>query len=142
MVTLMQQFAQLNEAPPDNPTVQTPPDLPQTETASNLFAMQPRAAMPSTTMNSPSGHCTNTPAVPLAATPTASLSQEEDYAGLNVPTSFGMYQCFKYMTRNTSAHMLAHLILHNGVNKEDIVFEWVTLWLKASSCLARMVSNG
>jgi hypothetical protein len=45
---------------------------------------------------------------------------------LSAPTSYGMWKSFNYTSRTTTTRMLIRLILHNGVEMQDVQFEWVS----------------
>jgi hypothetical protein len=139
MVTLAQKFASLNQIPPRPPLGHTnqssnssfganPPPLP-------ALSPLPRAAPG--TMQSPAGlrssrgaHPHTPPAPPRAA---AAARQNAERGGhfdlssnfLKVPTSFGMWRNFNYTTRVTTVEIQIRMILHNGVDTQDIQFEWL-----------------
>ena len=134
MKTLAEKFAELNQAPPDNPTPNINrqatagvfPALP-TLPAGTSFASPPPSppSQPKRPkMYSPGGRTLKSP--PAAKAPVPAAEQEETFSGLVAPTSFGMYKQFNYTTRQTTTHMLVRCILHNGVTLSDIVYDWVT----------------
>ena len=75
-------------------------------------------------MQSPQGRHAATPT--FAETEAAQAPADETMSGLVVPTCLGMCKKFNYTTRKNATHMLAWMIIHNGVNKQDLEFEWVT----------------
>ena len=138
MVTLAQKFAELNEIPPDPPQAQNqaanPPQLDRTAKAGTFpvqatFLTPPGLPIP--TMQSPkaSGRTSKVTAdTPPAAAARSAAAEEsdDDFSGLPAPTSYGMHRQFNYTTRVTSTHVLVRLILHNGVEMQDIDVTWVT----------------
>jgi hypothetical protein len=74
MVTLAERFAALNQAPPEDPTLENPPELPRTGNTSAAFAMPPgspppRSPEPGIRMQSPGSCCAAVP--PVAPTNSA-----------------------------------------------------------------------
>jgi hypothetical protein len=111
MVTLAQLFAEQNQAPPEllqftQPDGQDPQPLPPAA-ADNMV---PPAAAP------------RTPRAPVRNdNPPPPATQQ----GMTVPTSFGLYPKFDYTRRVMEPTMLVRMILHNGVEPQDIQFEWI-----------------
>ena len=118
MVNLAQKFASLNQVPPD------PPSLPHNRQA--VAGIIPQFATPPTspTPRMLSPRAVKAPSVSVAP-PVPDLAADGE-SGLQVPTSFGVYKAFNYTTRKTTTSVLVCMILHNGVENNDVEFEWVT----------------
>ena len=130
MVTLAEAFAKINQAPPQP---QAPPNAAAAAAARNVRPRQeedfPHLPQLATPMNSPPGRAPRTPRTGESVAPlrTAAVAPEAaDEEGLPVATAFGMYKQFNYTTRKTTKHMLIRSILHNGVELQDVEFEWIT----------------
>jgi hypothetical protein len=129
MVTLAELLAAQNQTPPEPspltseqhgdpravlPITEEPPTpperplLPAPLRATIAFNMVPPAA-------------SRTP--PRGDAPNVRATQQGQ--GLTAPTSFGMYPKFCFTKRILEPTMLVRMVLHNGVEPQDIQFEWI-----------------
>lgn len=137
MVTLAQKLAELNEGPPrptiptlvsPGPTTASPPPA-----AERIFMPTSLPSMPSLLRSPP-----RTPQTPLnnisfpprqeRMVEVASARKEHivEYPPLPFPISFGQYMHFDYTSRKRSERMMVRIIVHNGVERQHVEFEWLT----------------
>jgi hypothetical protein len=125
MVTLAELFAAQNQAPPEPSASDEhdgdPPALPTAEerpTPPKRPLPLPLAAV-AVNMVPPAAART-----PPRAAPNV-LRAPQQGQGLTAPTSFGMYPKFCFTKRVLEPTILVRMILHNGVEPQDIQFEWI-----------------
>jgi len=137
MATLAQKFASLNQEPPEDPT---PPSVSRTTTAGTFPIPQDTFATPPVSPNprpTPSMQSPRVPRTPQTASPAAAAAanaaaaveaaaDDEFASGLSAPASFGMFKKFNCTTRVSNTFMLVRMIVHNGVNVQDIEFAWIS----------------
>jgi hypothetical protein len=115
MVTLAEEFAKQNQAPP---RPQPPPRSSTTETRPkdlpNLPDLQRRTTM------------LQSPRTPGSAPPRAKVEVDTEEQSLTVPTSFGSFKEFNYTTRKTSTLVLIRQLCHSALEKTDVEYEWIT----------------
>jgi hypothetical protein len=125
MVTLAEKFAAVNQSP--HRPIGAPPTTPVQEEPRSFREATPPPMVPPVSKNHGLGltspRAARREAVPRFSEPPADHGPEPS---LPAPTSFGMWKKFNYTNRTTTTQMLIRLILHNGVEMQDIQFEWIT----------------
>ena len=136
MVTLSEAFQAINKAPPKPVQPPTPEEAQvdqQPPRAKRRVGSPPRPtlkqAAASLSLKTPS----RVPQQPKNSTPKTpnmpSFVPEIDMESSNLfqsPTTFGVHKKFSYQTRSSSYHILCRVIIHNAVEKDDLLYEWVT----------------
>lgn len=138
IVSLAQAFVEANERVPETQAPDTaaaapiPPPSVSREAAPFAFTPAPAPApAPSTPLRpQPDLSAMNTPN--RAASPgairfnnDAATLNNDNHMSLPVPTCYGSYKKFNYTTRVATEHVMVRKIIHNGVNSEDVTFEWL-----------------
>jgi hypothetical protein len=137
MVKLAELFAEQNQTPPepstdhsdhgdDNnppPLLPTLPNPPSRRVPAPASPAAAAAAAAATILMPP----TAAPRTPRAVPPPNPRDQgNQNQQGLTAPTSFGLYRPFDYTSRQSHPTMqIRMVILHNGVEPQDIQFEWI-----------------
>jgi hypothetical protein len=106
MVSLAEEFAKINRAPPK------PTQLPPIPT--NLSPQR---------MQSPTTPSRNVIASARLNSEDAMNAEEQS---VSIPTSFGSYKEFNYTTRKTTTKILIRQLCHSALEVSDCEYEWIT----------------
>ena len=140
MVTLAEAFQKINKAPPKPVQPPTPEGAAEQQQpppqAKRRVGSPPRPTLKQTAAALSLKTPPRVPQQPKNSTPKTPRSNsmapfipEIDLEGSDLfksPTTFGVHKKFSYETRSSTYHILCRVIMHNAVEKDDLLYEWVT----------------